>query len=46
MFSVIGFLVLAAFICAIASALGKCPLWIAVILLCIVELILTLPLGR
>lgn len=46
MMTVIGFLVIAAFICAIVSALGKCPLWVAAILLCIVELIRILPIGR
>ena len=46
MVTVIGFLVIAAFIAAIVSAIGKCPLWVAVILLCIVELLRILPLGR
>lgn len=32
-------LVVAAFICAIAEALGKCPSWVPVILLCIVALL-------
>lgn len=39
-------LVLAAFVCAVLSAAGKCPLWVAVVLLCVVHLILALPLGR
>jgi hypothetical protein len=42
--TVILFLVIAAFICAIVSALGRCPLWVAVILLCIVELMRVIPL--
>lgn len=42
--SVILFLVIAAFICAIVSALGKCPLYVSVFLLCIVELIKLIPL--
>ena len=46
MLTVIGFLVIAAFIATIVSALGKCPLWVGVLLLCIVELIRILPLGR
>jgi hypothetical protein len=46
MLTVIGFIIIAAFICAIVSAIGKCPLWISVILLCIVELLRILPLGR
>lgn len=36
-------LVLAAFVCTIASALGRCPLWIAVLLLCVVHLLAILP---
>lgn len=36
-------LVLGAFIAAIASAIGKAPLWVAVILLCLVELLRVLP---
>jgi hypothetical protein len=46
MLTVIGFIIIAAFICAIVAAIGKCPLWISVILLCIVELLRILPLGR
>jgi hypothetical protein len=42
--TVILFLVIAAFICAIVSALGRCPLWVSVILLCIVELMRVIPL--
>ena len=45
MLTVIGFLVIAAFIAAIVSAMGHCPLWVAVVLLCIVELLRILPLG-
>lgn len=36
-------LVLAAFICCIASAIGYCPLWVAVLLLTVLELVRTLP---
>lgn len=43
MLSVTLLLVLAAFACAIASAIGKCPLWVSVILLCIVHLLAVLP---
>ena len=46
MMTVIGFIVVAAFIAAVVSAIGKCPLWVSVILLCIVELIRILPLGK
>ena len=37
-------LVICAFITAIVAAIGRCPLWVSVILLCIVELIRVLPL--
>jgi len=42
------FLVLAAvaFGCTIASALNKCPLWVGVLLLTIIELLRGLPLGH
>jgi len=43
MMTVTGFLVVAAFICTIASALGKCPLWVAVVLLCLALLVGILP---
>jgi hypothetical protein len=46
MITVFLLLALAAFICTIASALGKAPLWIGVLLLCIIELIRALPLGK
>ncbi len=46
MLSVIGFLVICAFITCIVAAIGKCPLWISVLLLCVVELLRILPLGR
>lgn len=36
-------LVLTAFIAAIASAAGRCPLWVSVIVLCLIELIRVLP---
>lgn len=42
--SVIGFLILAAFICTIASACSKCPVWVPVLLLCIIALLQILPL--
>lgn len=38
-------LVIAAFIVTVASACGKCPLWVAVLLLTVVEMIRVLPLG-
>jgi hypothetical protein len=44
--SVIFVLIIAAFIAAAVSAAGRCPLWVSVILLCVVELIRVLPIGR
>jgi hypothetical protein len=46
MLTVILLLAFVAFGCCIASALNKCPLWVSVLLLCIIELIRNLPLGR
>lgn len=46
MITVLGFLIFGAFVCAIVSAIGKAPLWVSVLLLCIVELLRILPLGR
>ena len=42
--TVILLLGLAAFVTTIASAMNKCPLWIPVILLCIIELLREIPL--
>jgi len=39
-------LAIAAFICTIASALGKCPAWIPILFLCVIELLRAVPLGR
>jgi len=44
MMSVVCFVVVAAFICAVAEALGKCPGWVVSILLCIAMLLTCLPL--
>jgi hypothetical protein len=46
MLTVIGIIVFAAFVCTILSAIGKCPLWVAVLLICVVELLRILPIGR
>lgn len=35
--------VMAAFICAIAEAMGKCPSWVVSILLCVVLMLMVLP---
>lgn len=39
-------LAIAAFVAAILSAVGWAPLWVSVILLCIAELLRTMPVGR
>jgi hypothetical protein len=47
MITVLLVIALAAFICAIAAAAtGRVPLWVAVILLTIIELLRLLPLGK
>lgn len=46
MITVLFVLALAAFIVAILSAIGKAPMWVAVIILCVIELLRTMPLGR
>ncbi len=38
-------LAVSAFIVTIASAIGKAPLWVAVLLLCVIELLRVLPRG-
>ena len=43
MLTVTVLLLLAAFVCTIASAMGKCPLWVAVLLLVVLELLRVLP---
>lgn len=44
--TVLGLLILAAFIVCIMAGVGKAPLWASVLILCIVELLRILPLGR
>lgn len=36
-------LVVAAFLCAIGTALGKCPAWVPIVLLCVAALLGVLP---
>ena len=43
MLTISGFLLIAAFVATIASALGKCPLWVPVLLLTIWGLLSVLP---
>lgn len=44
--TVILLILLAAFITCIASAMGKCPLWVSVLLVIIALLLAHLPVGR
>jgi hypothetical protein len=46
MITVFVVLVLAAFIVTVLSAIGRAPLWVSVIILCVIELLRVLPLGR
>jgi len=46
MLTVFLILAIAAFIVTVASAMGKAPLWVAVIILCLIELLRVLPLGK
>lgn len=46
MLTVFILLAVAAFVVAIVHAMGKCPLWPAVLLLAVAELLRALPLGR
>jgi len=46
MLTVIGVLIFAAFVIVLLNAIGKAPLWVAVLLLVIVHLLGLVPLGR
>lgn len=46
MITVFVVLALAAFAVTIAAAMGKAPLWVAAIILCLIELLRVLPLGK
>ncbi len=46
MLTIIGILVVIAFVLAIVSLIGKCPVGVPVLLLALVELLRILPLGR
>lgn len=46
MLTVLVLIAIAAFVVAIVHAMGKCPLWPAVLLLAVAELLRALPLGR
>jgi hypothetical protein len=44
--TVIGFFAVAAAVSVVVAIMGKCPLWVPVLCLTIVELLRILPLGR
>ncbi len=46
MLTVFLILALTAFVITVLSAIGKAPLWIAVCVLCLIELLRVLPLGK
>lgn len=46
MLTVLAILAIAAFIGAILSAMGRCPLWAPVMFLAIIEVLRVLPLGH
>lgn len=46
MMTVMIVLAIAALAAAVVSATGHAPLWVSVILICIIELIRVLPLGK
>jgi hypothetical protein len=39
-------LAIAALITAVAAAMSRAPLWVSVIILCLIELIRALPMGK
>ena len=43
MLTVMTLLVVAAFICTIVAALGKCPEWVPLVLVCVILLLMVLP---
>ena len=46
MLTVLLILAIAAFVVAVLSAISKAPLWVSVVILCVIELLRQLPLGR
>lgn len=46
MLTVFLLLALAAFVSVVVSIMGRCPLWVPVVFLCLIELLRCLPLGR
>jgi hypothetical protein len=45
-FTVITFFAIAAAVTMVIGAMGKCPWWVSVGCLCVIELIRALPIGR
>lgn len=45
MLTVIAIIIICAFVVTILAGIGRAPLWVGVLLLCIVELLRILPLG-
>lgn len=45
MLTVFAVITVAAFIVTVLSAIGEAPLWVAVLLLCVIELLRVLPRG-
>ena len=39
-------LALSAFVVTILAAINRCPLWVAVMILCVLHLLQSIPLGR
>ncbi|HEY4266683.1 MAG TPA: hypothetical protein VGM94_00695 [Galbitalea sp.] len=46
MLTVILVIALLAIVSAVVAAWGRAPLWVAVVLLCVIELLRALPLGK
>ena len=43
MLTVMTLLVVAAFICTVAAAMGKCPEWVALVFVCVILMLMILP---
>ena len=43
MLTVMTLLIVAAFVCTIVAALGKCPEWVALVLICVILMLQILP---
>jgi hypothetical protein len=46
MLTVFVILALSAFIVTVLAAMSKAPLWVAVVILCLIELLRVVPLGK